>query len=148
MTLQTVFRDGLFRGRVVLVTGGGTGIGRRIALELGALGATVILAARRPEPLQDTVAAITAAGGTADWLTLDIRDADAVEEAVGTVVERYERIHGLVNNAGGQFPARAEDLSPNGWRTVIDLNLNGTFLMSRAVFRAAMADHGGSIVNI
>ena len=148
MTTTSVFRDGLFDGRVVLVTGGGTGIGRRTALELGALGARVVLAARRPEPLQQTAAEITAAGGDADWLTLDIRDADAVEEAVGTVVERYERIDGLVNNAGGQFPARAEDFSPNGWRTVVDLNLNGTFLMTRAVFRAAMADHGGSIVNI
>lgn len=148
MTLYSVFRDGLFSGRVVLVTGGGTGIGRRIALELGALGATVLLAARRPEPLQSTAADITAAGGSADWMTLDIRDADAVEDAVATVVERYERIDGLVNNAGGQFPSRAEDISPNGWRTVVDLNLNGTFLMSRSVFRAAMAETGGSIVNI
>lgn len=148
MTLQTVFRDGLFRGRVVLVTGGGTGIGRRIALEAGALGATVVLAARRPEPLEATAAEITQAGGTADWMTLDIRDGDAVEENVATVVERYERIDGLVNNAGGQFPARAEDISPNGWRTVVDLNLNGTFLMSRAVFRAAMSETGGAIVNI
>src|SRR5688572_25232696 len=119
MTLQTVFRDGLFRGRVVLVTGGGTGIGRRIALEAGALGATVVLAARRPEPLEATADEIAAAGGDADWMTLDIRDADAVEESVNTIVERYERIDGLVNNAGGQFPARAEDISPNGWRTVV-----------------------------
>jgi citronellol/citronellal dehydrogenase len=108
----------------------------------------VVLVARRQEPLESTAAEIVAAGGSADWMTLDIRDADAVEETVETVVERYERIDGLVNNAGGQFPSRAEDISPNGWRTVVDLNLNGTFLMSRAVFRAAMAETGGSIVNI
>lgn len=148
MALTTIFRDDLLAHRVVVVTGGGTGIGRRIALEAAALGATVVIAARRPEPLVDTVEAITAAGGTADWMTLDIRDADAVEEAAETLLERYERIDGLVNNAGGQFPSRAEDISPNGWRTVVDLNLNGTFLMSRAIFRAAMAESGGSIVNI
>jgi citronellol/citronellal dehydrogenase len=67
---------------------------------------------------------------------------------VQTIVERYEHVAGLVNNAGGQFPARAEDISPNGWRTVVDLNLNGTFLMTRAVFRASMMEHGGSIVSI
>jgi citronellol/citronellal dehydrogenase len=148
MTLNSIFRDGLLAGRVVLVTGGGTGIGKRIALEAAALGATVVVAARRQQPLETTVDEIVGAGGTADWMTLDIRDADAVEEAVETLVERYERIDGLVNNAGGQFPSRAEDISPNGWRTVVDLNLNGTFLMSRAVFRAAMAESGGSIVNI
>jgi citronellol/citronellal dehydrogenase len=144
----SVFRSNLLRDRVVLVTGGGTGIGRAIAMEAAALGATVILAARREEPLRATVEEITAAGGTADWVCLDIRDADAVEETVHTVVERYEHISGLVNNAGGQFPARAEDISPNGWRTVVDLNLNGTFLMTRAVFRASMMEHGGSIVSI
>ena len=146
--ISSIFREGLFDGRVMLVTGGGTGIGRRIALELGALGATVVVAARRPEPLQAVVAELQAGGRQADWMTLNIRDADAVEEAVATLAERYEHIDGLVNNAGGQFPARAEDISPNGWRSVIDLNLNGTFLVSRAVFRSAMAETGGSIVNI
>lgn len=147
-SVTSIFRPDLLRNRVVVVTGGGTGIGRRIALEAGALGATVVVAARRPEPLQAVVADLEALGAQADWLTLNIRDADGVEEAAETLAERYERIDGLVNNAGGQFPSRAEDISPNGWRSVIDLNLNGTFLMSRAVFRAAMAEHGGSIVNI
>ena len=146
--VRSIFRPDLMDNRVVLVTGGGTGIGRRIALELSALGAHVVVAARRQEPLEQTVREITDAGGSADWHTLDIRDADAVEEFADTLIERYEHVHGLVNNAGGQFPSRAEDISPNGWRTVVDLNLNGTFLMSRALFRAGMAETGGSIVNI
>lgn len=144
----SVFRSDLLRGRVIVVTGGGTGIGRSIAVEAAGLGATVLLLARREEPLRQTADQITAAGGRADWASLDIRDADAVEETVATIVERYEHVHGLVNSAGGQFPARAEDISPNGWRTVVDLNLNGTFLMTRAVFRASMMEHGGSIVSI
>jgi citronellol/citronellal dehydrogenase len=144
----SIFRDGLFSGRVVLVTGGGTGIGRCISRELASLGAVVVVAARREDPLRSTVNEITAAGGRADWMTLDIRDADRVEEVMTTVVERYDRLDGLVNNAGGQFPAPAEELSPNGWRTVVDLNLNGTFLVTRAAYRAAMADRGGAIVNI
>ena len=146
--VSSVFRPGLFDGRVVLVTGGGTGIGRRIALELGTLGATVVLAARREEPLRAVAEQLREQGASADWLTVNIRDADAVEEVADTLAERYERVDGLVNNAGGQFPSRAEDISPNGWRSVIDLNLNGTFLMTRAIFRASMAEHGGSIVNI
>lgn len=144
----SIFRDGLLSGRVIVVSGGGTGIGRCIALEAASLGATVVLAARRPEPLEATAAAIVAGGGTADWMTLDIRDADAVEEAMTSVAERFDRLDGLVNNAGGQFPSRAEDISPNGWRTVVDLNLNGTFLMSRAAFRAGLAESGGAIVNV
>lgn len=148
MTSQSILRDDVLARRVMLVTGGGTGIGRCIARELASLGATVVVAARREEPLRATVADITAAGGTADWMTLDVRDADAVEESVATLVERYDRLDGLVNNAGGQFPARAQDISPNGWRTVVDLNLTGTFLVSRAAFRAVMADRGGAIVNV
>jgi citronellol/citronellal dehydrogenase len=145
---RSVFRDDLLAGQVVLVTGGGTGIGRCIAHEVAALGGTVVLAARRAEPLEETVEEIRAVGGSADHVVLDIRDADAVEAAVARVVERHGRIDALVNNAGGQFPAPAEQISPNGWRTVVDLNLNGTFLVTRAVFNASMAEHGGAIVSI
>jgi citronellol/citronellal dehydrogenase len=145
---DSVFRPGLFDGRVALVTGGGTGIGRCIAHELASLGATVVIAARRPEPLRDTVAEITADAGRADHLPLDVRDADAVEGAVTVVVDRHGRLDFLVNNAGGQFPSPAETISPNGWRTVIDLNLNGTFLMTRAAYNGWLRDNGGAVVNI
>jgi citronellol/citronellal dehydrogenase len=145
---RTVFRPGLLDGQIVLITGGGTGIGRCLAHEVAALGAMPVVAARRAEPLKATCAEIAEAGGTADWLTLDIRDDEQVDTVVAEVLERHGRIDALVNNAGGQFPAAAEQISPKGWRTVIDLNLNGTFLMTRAVFNAWMGEHGGSVVSI
>lgn len=144
----SVFRADLFAGQVVLVTGGGTGIGRCIAHELAALGATVVLAARRDQPLRSTAAQIQAAGGLADWLCLDVRDERAVEAVLTEVLRRHGRLDALVNNAGGQFPAPAEAISPNGWRTVVDLNLNGTFLVTRAAFTSWMGENGGAIVTI
>jgi len=145
---DSVFRPDLLGGQIVLVTGGGTGIGRCIAHELASLGATAVLAARREEPLRRTVGEIEAAGGRADWLSLDVRDERAVEAAVATILDRHGRLDALVNNAGGQFPAPAEAISPNGWRTVVDLNLTGTFLVTRAAFTAWMGEHGGAIVTI
>jgi citronellol/citronellal dehydrogenase len=145
---RSVFRDGLLDGRVILITGGGTGIGRCLAHEVAALGGTPVIAARRAQPLQETCEEIAEVGGHGDWLTLDIRDDEKVEAAVETVLERHGRIDALVNNAGGQFPAAAEQISPKGWRTVVDLNLNGTFVMTRAVFNAWMGEHGGAVVSI
>jgi citronellol/citronellal dehydrogenase len=145
---ESVFRPGLFEGRTVLVTGGGTGIGRCTAHELAALGAHVVIAARRQEPLERTAAEIAEAGGRCETAQLDIRDEKAVESVVADVVARRGRIDGLVNNAGGQFVQPAAQMSPKGWRTVIDLILNGTFLMSSAVYRHSMQQHGGAIVNM
>lgn len=130
---DSIFRPDLFQRQVALITGGGTGIGRAIAHELASLGATVVIAARRPDPLQSTVADITATGGLADWTMVDIRQQDQVDGMVATVLADHGRIDLLVNNAGGQFPSPAEQISPNGWRTVVDLNLNGTFLVTRQV---------------
>ncbi|MEE8602124.1 SDR family oxidoreductase [Euzebya tangerina] len=144
----TIFSPGLFDGQVALVTGGGTGIGRASAHELAALGATVVVAARREEPLIQTVGEIRGVGGNASWTTLNIREAEEVEAVIGDVVEEHGRLDLLVNNAGGQFPAPSEQISPNGWRTVIDLNLNGTFLVTRAAYTTWMAEHGGVICNV
>jgi citronellol/citronellal dehydrogenase len=145
---QSVFRPGLFEGQTILVTGGGTGLGRCTAHELAALGANVVIAARRAEPLERTAAEIREAGGCCETVSLDIRDEKAVDEVVAGLAAKHGRIDGLVNNAGGQFVQPAAQMSPKGWRTVIDLILNGTFLMSSAVYRHSMEQHGGAIVNM
>lgn len=145
---DSIFRPGLFEGRTILVTGGGTGIGRCTAHELAALGAHVVIAARRKEPLEATAAEIAEAGGSCETALVNVRDEQAVDATIAALVAKHGRIDGLVNNAGGQFVQPAAQLSPNGWRTVIDLNLNGTFLVSRAVYRHSMERHGGAIVNM
>jgi citronellol/citronellal dehydrogenase len=145
---QSVFRPGLFEGKTILVTGGGTGLGRCTAHELAALGANVVVAARRAEPLEQTAAEIREAGGRCETAVLNVRDEKAVDEVVAGLAAKHGRIDGLVNNAGGQFVQPAAQMSPNGWRTVIDLILNGTFLMSSAVYRHSMEKHGGAIVNM
>ena len=145
---RSAFREDLFSGQIALVTGGGTGIGRCVAHELAELGATVVVAGRRVEPLERTVAEIADAGGVAEALTLDVRREADVPPAFEGVVARHGRLDLLVNNAGGQFPAPAEAITPNGWRSVVDLNLNAAFLVSRAAHLAWMGAHGGAIVSV
>ncbi len=146
---DSIFRPGLFEDRVVLVTGGGTGIGRCIAHELASLGATVIVAARRPEPLETVVEEIAEVGGRAEARTLNIREPDGVDAVLGEIVASHGRLDGVVNNAGGQFPIPAGDLSPKGWLAVVDTNLNGTWWVSLAAYKHAFREQGhGAIVNI
>lgn len=145
---DSVFRPGLFADTVIMVTGGGSGIGRCIAHELASLGATVILVGRKPDKLDAVAAEIEEDGGIVDTARFDIREEAAVFEGVAAMVERHGRIHGLVNNAGGQFPAEIADISKKGWDAVIATNLTGGWQMMRTVFNASMKDHGGAIVNI
>ncbi len=145
---DSVFRPGLFKGQVIMVTGGGSGIGRCISHEVASLGATVILVGRKQDKLDAVAAEIAEDGGTADAASFDIRDEEAVSEAVNALVAKHGRIHGLVNNAGGQFPAEVADISKKGWDAVIATNLTGGWLVMRAVFKASMKAHGGAVVNI
>lgn len=130
-----VFRDGLFAGEVALVSGGGSGLGRAIALQFAQLGAHVAICGRRIERLEETAAAIRAIGGTVSTHAMSIRDPEAVAQLVADVASTHGRIDHLVNNAGGQFPQAAIDFSVKGWNAVIDTNLNGTWYMMQATAR-------------
>lgn len=145
---QSVFAPGLFSGQVVVVTGGGSGIGRCTAHELARLGAHVVLVGRKAEKLQAVQDEITADGGQASWHSCDIRNEEAVVALVQAIVAAQGRIDGLVNNAGGQYMTPLEAISAKGWEAVINTNLTGGFLVARECYRQAMAAHGGSMVNI
>ncbi|MEA2479882.1 MAG: citronellol/citronellal dehydrogenase [Thermoleophilaceae bacterium] len=136
-----IFAPGLLDGQVVLLSGGGTGLGRATAVELSALGATVVVCGRREEPLAETVSLCE--GGRAEAAVCDIREEDEVGALVDRVLERHGRIDTLVNNAGGQYMTPAEDIAPKGFRTVVRLNLEGTWLMTHAVATKAMIPGGG-----
>jgi citronellol/citronellal dehydrogenase len=142
-----LFQSGLLDGQVALLSGGGSGLGRASALELAALGARVVVCGRRLEPLEETAAA--SEGGRCEAIACDIREEDQVEALVDEVLARHGRIDVLVNNAGGQFLTPAEDITPKGFRTVIRLNVEGTWLMTHAVAtKAMMGGAGGKIVNV
>ena len=146
---RSVFAPGLFAGRTYIVTGGGSGIGRCTAHELAALGAHVIVTGRKTEKLSATVDEIVADGGSGSMAAFDIRDEDAVKLAVKTMLdERDGAIHGLVNNAGGQFPSPAQAISKKGFEAVLGANLTGGFLMARELYLRCFAKRGGSIVNM
>jgi NAD(P)-dependent dehydrogenase (short-subunit alcohol dehydrogenase family) len=139
-----VLPDGALRDRVALVTGGGSGLGRAIALELGRLGAKVAVVGRRREPLDGTVGSLTGEGFAAQ---ADVRDPDAVAAAFDAAEEALGPVTTLVNNAAGNFLVQAEDLSPNGWRAVVGIVLDGTFHCSRELGRR-VSERGGDNAQI
>jgi NAD(P)-dependent dehydrogenase (short-subunit alcohol dehydrogenase family) len=139
--------EGSLDDRVALVTGGGSGLGRAIALELGRLGAKVAVLGRRREPLEETVALLAGDGFAAP---ADVRDHEAVAAAFDAVEAALGPLTTVVNNAAGNFLVRAEDLSPNGWRAVVGIVLDGTFHCSRELGRRVIARGGANaqIVNV
>jgi len=140
---KQIFDPAMLAGQSALVTGGGTGIGRAIALQLAACGARVAVAGRRIEPLQETVNLIQGAGGVALPVSTDIREPEQVEEMVSTVATEFGRIEILVNNAGGQFAAPSREISVRGMHAVSRLNLEATWDVTRAVALDSMIDRGG-----
>jgi citronellol/citronellal dehydrogenase len=144
-----IFAPGLLHGKVCVVSGAGTGLGKATSLELARLGATVVGCGRRPEPLEGMVADVTDAGGSAESEPLDIRDAEAVDGFMDGVVERHGRLDVLVNNAGGQFLSPAEAITPKGFRTVIELNVQGTWQMTHsAATKAFIPQREGKVVSL
>ena len=132
-----------------MVSGAGTGLGRETALELARLGATVVGCGRRPEPLEAMVADAEPLAGSAEAEAMDIRDEQAVEALFDGVLERHGRLDVLVNNAGGQFLSPAEAISPKGFRTVIELNVVGTWLMTHAAAtKAFIPQEEGKVLSV
>ncbi len=144
---ESVFRPGLFAGRTIIVTGGGSGLGRCTAHELKSLGARIALLGRTREKLERVKEEL----GDPDTFiqSADLRREDEVKAAIaGVMAWSGGRIDGLVNNAGGQFPAQLKDISLNGWNAVVANNMTATFLVSKAVYLASMEAQGGAIVNV
>lgn len=154
---RSVYRPNLFLGKVALVTGGGTGIGRSIALEIASLGATTVIASRDEEKCKAAAEEMNQILQQADKRckgkivagpSCSIRNEEDIENLISFIVETCGAIHMLVNNAGGQFVCSAEDMSANGFSAVVDTNLKGTFVCCREAYTQYMRDHGGTIVNI
>jgi NAD(P)-dependent dehydrogenase (short-subunit alcohol dehydrogenase family) len=146
---ETALRPGTFDGTCVVVTGGGTGLGKAIATEFARLGADVVVASRKDEHLDAGRQAVEAVGARALAVPCDIRDADSVAELFDRAIEAFGMPGVLVNNAAANFPVPAEDMSPNAWRTVVDITLTGTFLCAREFGRRHLAaGTPGSIVNV
>ncbi|WP_417347518.1 SDR family oxidoreductase [Ferrimonas sp.] len=148
MHYQSIYRPELFHGQVILVTGGGSGIGRCIAHELASLGAQVVLIGRTTHKLEKVCGEIRDDDGQASLYALDIRDEPGVVQTIGAILQAHGRIDGLVNNAGGQFPSPLEQISLKGFSAVVNTNLVGGFLMARECYRQWMKQAGGSVVNI
>jgi len=149
-TQPTVFRDDLLKGKVYLVSGAGTGMGRGMAFLLARLGADVMICGRRAEKLESTAAGIKRLlGREIGTMAMTIRDPEQVEALISATYERFGRLDSVVNNGGGQFPQAAIDFSVKGWNAVIDTNLNGTWYMMQAAARQWRdRKQSGSIVNI
>lgn len=143
------FRKDLLAGKTTIITGGGSGLGRSMALRMAGLGARVAVLGRRAGPLAETCEAIRAAGGRAEAVSCDVRDADAVSAAVDRVEASLGPVNQLVNNAAGNFLAASEDLSPGAFDAVVRIVLHGTFHCTREVGRRLIARrHGGEILSI
>lgn len=147
-TDRPIFRDGLLDGQVAIITGGGTGIGLGIAQLLARLGAHVVVASRKPEHVEAAAQALRDAGGSASAETVDVREPEQVQAMVARVAKERGRIDLLVNNAAGNFYAPSETLSPNAWRSVVEIDLFGTFFCSQAVLPVMKRQGGGRIVSI
>ena len=145
---MSIFKDNVLEGRVAFVTGGGTGIGKEIARTLGQHGAAVAIASRKQEVIDDATAELVSEGIQCLGLTCDVRDEHAVEAVIDTIVAELGGLHIVVNNAAGNFPATLDNISYNGFRTIVDIDLQGTYNVTKAAYEKALKEQGGVVVNI
>lgn len=148
MGYQSIFKDGLFAGQTVVITGGGSGIGRCTAHELAALGAEVAIVGRNADKLNAVQAEIRDDGGRVSIHSADIRDEAAVSDVIAAILHEHGRINGLFNNAGGQYRAPLENITTKGFEAVVRNNLTGGFIVMREVYSKWMKEHGGAVVNM
>lgn len=148
MGYESVFRADLFSAKTIIVTGGGSGLGRCTAHELAHLGAHVVIVGRNPEKLETVSQEIRADGGTVTPMTCDIREEEQVIEVINRTIDTCGGLDGLVNNAGGQYRAELKDITTKGFQAVVRNNLTGGFIFMREAYNRWMEQHGGSIVNI
>ena len=148
MSYHSIFRSDAFQDKVIIITGGGSGIGRCTAHELSALGAQVVITGRKQEKLDKVSQEIIEDGGKVHSIVCDNREEQQVKDMIAEVIEKFGRLDGLVNNAGGQFPSPLESISANGFDAVIRNNLHATFYLMREAYSQWMEKNGGSIVNM
>ena len=143
-----MFRKDLLKGKTIIVTGGGTGLGKSMATRFGELGANLVIASRREQVIQDAAEELRKTGADVLGLTCDVRDPASVQAMVAATKNEFGKIDILLNNAAGNFISPTENLSVNGFKVVVDIVLNGTFNCTQAVGKEMIADGGGSILNI
>ena len=148
MSYHSIFRSDAFQDKVIIITGGGSGIGRCTAHELSALGAQVVITGRKQEKLDKVSQEIIEDGGKVHSIVCDNREEQQVKDMIAEVIEKFGHLDGLVNNAGGQFPSPLESISANGFDAVIRNNLHATFYLTREAYKQWMEKNGGSIVNM
>jgi len=136
------------KNKVAIITGGGTGIGAAIAVEFARAGAKVVVASRKVENLEKTVATIKKMGGEAMAMQMDVRVPEQVTAVVQQTIAKYGKLDIMVNNAGAGFPVKIEELSPNGWDVIMNIDLKGVFLGSQAAAKVMITQMGGKIINI
>ena len=147
-TRRSPFRADLLQGRVALITGGATGLGLEIARVLGSHGARVAICSRKEANLQAAVEVLRQGGIEAAYGVCDVRRHDEVTAVIEEVLRTFGQLDIVVNNAAGNLPVPISDLSPNGFKAVVDIDLLGTFNVSKAAYDLWLRDHGGAVVNI
>ncbi|MCH7613598.1 MAG: SDR family oxidoreductase [Candidatus Marinimicrobia bacterium] len=143
-----MFREDLLKDKTIIVTGGGTGLGKSMATRFGELGANLVIASRREDVIQSAAEELRQTGADVLGLSCDVREMDSVQEMVNATIERFGKIDVLLNNAAGNFISPTENLSANGFKVVVDIVLNGTFNCTLAVGKEMIAQGGGTMLNI